>query len=151
MFALLLNLLLAFSVSGTVRNGAHVIVDRVSDDVNVRISEKVRAIIQQRQRDTDTSDSDSEDDTDTDSDLEAVPPPPTPAKPGRLQIRIGDDSNADLPAFSESGHNIPTVEILHRIARRAGWSLIIVGVAKDRIDVDLKDVDPRDAAREVLK
>src|SRR5919204_3404960 len=154
MFALLLNLLLAFSVSGTVRAGAHAIVDRVSDDVNVRISDKVRAIVQQqqRQRDADSADSDSEEDSDTDSDLEAVPPPPpTPAKPGRVQIRIGDDSDADLPAFSESGHNVPAVDVLHRIARKAGWSLTIVGVAKDRIDVDVEDGDPRDAAREVLK
>ena len=152
MFALLLRLLLAFSVSGTIRAGAHALADHVSDDVDVRISDKVRAIVRQQQQDTDSADTDAEDESDADSDLEAVPPPPNPpAKAGRLQIRIGDDSDADLPPFSESGHNVPTVDVLHRIARTAGWSLTIVGVAKDRIDVDLKDVDPRDAAREVLK
>src|SRR5919202_45843 len=150
MSALLLNLLLAFSVSGTVRAGAHAIVDHLSDDVNVHVSDKVRAIVE-RQRDSDSA-SDSE--ADDDSDLEAVPPrappPPTP-QGGRLRIRVREDSASDLPAFSESGHNVPTVDVLHRIARRAGWSLTIVGVAKERIDVDLKDIDPRDAAREVLK
>ena len=152
MFALLLNLLLAFSVSGSVRAGAHAIVDHLSDDVNLRISDKVRAMVDQQQQQQDADSADSEDDSDTDSDLEAVPPPPaTPGKSGRLQIRMGDDSDADLPAFSESGHNVAAVDVLHGIARRAGWSLTIVGVGKDRIDVDLKDVDPRDAAREVLK
>src|SRR5438067_6671090 len=152
MFALLLNLLLAFSVSGSVRAGAHAIVAHLSDDVHVRISDKVRAMVDQQQQQQDADSADSEDDSDTDSDLEAVPPPPaTPGKSGRLQIRMGDDSDADLPAFSESSHNVAAVDVLHRSARRAGWSLTIVGVGKDRIDVDLKDVDPRDAAREVLK
>jgi len=154
MSALLLNLLLAFSVSGTVRAGAHAIVDHLSDDVNVHVSDKVRAMVERQQDSDSASDSEADDDSDADSDLEAVPPPaPPPPTPqgGRLRIRVGEDSGSDLPAFSESGHNVPTVDVLHRIARRAGWSLTIVGVAKERIDVDLKDIDPRDAAREVLK
>ena len=46
---------------------------------------------------------------------------------------------------------MPAVEVLHRIARAAGWSLTLVGVGRENIDVDLKDVDPREALRQVLQ
>src|SRR5438309_7483609 len=146
MFALLANLLLAFSVSGTVRAGTHALIERLSEDANVHGSHTAGAIVQS----DGTDDEDSSDD-ESDSDLESVPPPAPPA-PGnpRERIPIGDDTKAELPKFSETRRNVPAVEVLHRIARTAGWSLIIVGVQKEKIDVDVKDVDPRDAARQVL-
>src|SRR6266446_684961 len=151
MFALFPHLLLAFSVSGTVRSGAHALVDHFADGANVRISDKVRAMLQQHQ--DMAQDDDAAADDETDSDLEVVPPrPPTPPKVPRQQIEIGGDvATPDLPPFSETAHNVPAVDVLHRIARTAGWSLTLVGVAKERIDVDVKDADPREALRQVLK
>jgi hypothetical protein len=148
MLALFASSLLAFSVSGTVRAGAHALVDHLADDVNVGASHQVRAIVQQQEG----ADSESDDESDVDSDLEVVPPrSPGSAKLPRLNIQIGDDSDGDLPTFSETGHNVAAVDVLHRIAKTAGWSLTIVGVPKERIDVDVKDADPRDALRQVLK
>ena len=148
MFALLANLLLAVSVSGTVRAGTHALIERLSEDANVHASHAAQAIVQN----DGTDDEDSSDD-ESDSDLESVPPPP-PAPPAprnpHERIRIGDDTNAELPKFTETRRNVPAVEVLHRIARTAGWSLIIVGVNKENIDVDVKDADPRVAARQVL-
>jgi hypothetical protein len=46
---------------------------------------------------------------------------------------------------------VPAVGVLHRIARTAGWSLTLVGVGKERIDVEEKETDPREALRDVLK
>jgi hypothetical protein len=57
----------------------------------------------------------------------------------------------DTPLFSETAKNVPTADVLHRIARTAGWSLTLVDIPKERIDVDLKNADPKDALRQVLK
>src|SRR5260370_42596760 len=64
---------------------------------------------------------------------------------------IDPGASAALPRFSETGKNVPTAEVLHRIAQRAGWSMTLVGAPKDKVDIDVKDVDPREALREVLK
>src|SRR5438445_5240199 len=138
MFALLAKLLLAFSVSGSARSGAQAVVDHFGADAETRISDKVRVLVAQSINGDE--DDPSADESDGDSDLEAIPPPPAAGKP-RLRIDIGDDANAnaDLPKFSETARNVPAVEVLHRIARTAGWSLTIVGVAKERIDIDVKD------------
>jgi hypothetical protein len=154
-----LALLVAFSVSGTVRSGAHALLDHFAEGGGgTRISEKVREIVQrheqrmaQVQAQDDVADADA--DTDSDSDLEAVPPPPKPQGP-HIQLRFGEAADAMLhesEPFSETGRNVPAVGVLHRIARTAGWSLTLVGVAKERIDVDVKDADPREALRQVLK
>ena len=109
MLALFASSLLAFSVSGTVRAGAHALVDHLADDVNVGASHQVRAIVQQQEG----ADSESDDESDVDSDLEVVPPrSPGSAKLPRLNIQIGDDSDGDLPTFSESGHNVAAVDVL---------------------------------------
>jgi hypothetical protein len=147
-----LSLLLAFSVSGTVRSGAHALLDHFTEDGGSgRVSDKVRLIVKrheqlaQAQSQVD-DDADADPDTDSDSELEAVPPP-TPD----IRIDLGDGQRRDLPPYTETARNVPAVGVLHRIARSAGWSLTLVGVAKDRIDVDVKDADPRDALRQVLK
>ncbi|HKC59275.1 MAG TPA: hypothetical protein VKB92_04245, partial [Myxococcales bacterium] len=71
-----LELLLAFSVSGTVRSGAHAIVDHFAEGGgSTRISEKVRAIVQRHEQQAQDDDADA--DADADSDLEAVPPAPS--------------------------------------------------------------------------
>jgi uncharacterized membrane protein len=150
MFSLLAKLLLAFSVSGSARSGAQAVIDHFGNDVDARISDEIRVLVAQS---VDGEEVDgSADESDADSDLEVIPPPAA-GKP-RLRIEIGDeanaDANADLPKFSETARNVPAVEVLHRIARTAGWSLTIVGVAKERIDIDVKDADPREAVRQVL-
>jgi hypothetical protein len=153
-----LALLLAFSVSGTVRSGAHAIVDHFAEGGgNSRVSDKVRAIEQRSDQPDDAADAEPDPDADPDSDLEAVPPPSSSQGP-RVRLHFGEAADAmlhppehDLPLYSETARNVPAVGVLHRIARSAGWSLTLVGVDKERIDVDLKDVDPREAARQVLK
>jgi uncharacterized membrane protein len=112
--------------------------------------------------DTDTSssaqDADPDAEDDSEPDLEVVPPappvPPVPPIPPRLHGHpaLPDlDAARDLPRFSEKASNVPTAELLHRIAQTAGWSMTLVGAPKDRIDIDVKDADPREALREVLK
>src|SRR2546421_9044983 len=148
-----LALLLAFSVSGTVRSGAHAIVDHFAEGGgSARISDKVRAMVQRTEQQAQDDAAESDPDEDSDSDLEVVPPEsPVPAKLPRLRIQIGKDTPRDLPPYSETAHNVPAVGVLHRIARSAGWSLTLVGVEKERIDVDLQETDPREAVRQVLK
>src|SRR5207237_2616197 len=63
----------------------------------------------------------------------------------------GDDSTADLPRLTEKGKGVPTVDLLHRIAQAAGWSMTLVGSPREKIDIDVKDADPREALRQVLK
>ena len=153
-----LALLLAFSVSGTVRSGAHAIVDHFAEGGgNSRVSDKVRAIEQRSDQPDDAVDAEPDPDADPDSDLEAVPPPSSSQGP-RVRLHFGEAADAmlhppehDLPPYSETARNVPAVGVLHRIARSAGWSLTLVGVDKERIDIDLKDVDPREAVRQVLK
>jgi hypothetical protein len=65
-------------------------------------------------------------------------------------LNIDGDSGSNT-RFSETAKNVPTVDVLHRIARAADWSLTLVGVDKERIDVDIKDADAREALRQVLK
>ena len=149
-----LALLLAFSLSGTVRSGAHAIVDHFAEGGGSgRISDRVRAMVQrtEQQGQDDAADADADPDADSDSDLEAVPPESAAPSKARVRIQIGEDTPRDLPPYSETAHNVPAVGVLHRIARSAGWSLTLVGVDKERIDVDLKEVDPREAVRQVLK
>src|SRR3989442_483267 len=144
-----LALLLAFSVSGTVRSGAHAIADHFAEGGgNARISDKVRAIVERTDQQAQDDAADADPDAESESDLEAVPPePPVPPKPPR----VGKDMPRDLPPYSETAHNVPAVGVLHRIARSAGWSLTLVGVEKERIDVALNEADPREAVRQVLK
>src|SRR5438105_8217313 len=157
MTALLAQLLLAFSFAGTVRAGAHALVDVLADDGNARISGKARALLVQREDENADPDADDED-ADADAELQVVPPVPAvppvpPVRPGipRFSIDLGGASDRELPPFSEKARKVPTVDVLHRIASTAGWSLTLVGVGKDRIDVDADEVDPREALRQVLK
>src|SRR3954468_18052291 len=101
----------------------------------------------------DSQDSDAESDDDSEPDLEVVPPvPPVPPVPHiKGPAHADPDATRDLPRFTEKAKNVPTAELLHRIAQTAGWSMTLVGAPKDRIDIDVKDVDPREARREVLK
>jgi hypothetical protein len=56
-----------------------------------------------------------------------------------------------LPHFSETGKRVPTVDLLHRIASTAGWSMTLVGSPRETVDIDVKDADPREALRQVLQ
>ncbi|MFL5311383.1 MAG: hypothetical protein ACJ79H_13110 [Myxococcales bacterium] len=148
-----LALLLAFSVSGTVRPFAHAIVDHFAEGGGgARLSDETAAVAQRTDEQAQDEAADADSDPDADSDLEAVPPEPAvPPKLPRVRIQIGEDASRDLPPYSETAHNVAAVGVLHRIARSAGWSLTLVGVEKERIDVDLKEADPREAVRQVLK
>jgi uncharacterized membrane protein len=111
------------------------------------------------------SDDDSEfDSDDEDTQLEAIPPvppvppiaptppvPPVPPAPGSRDWRYdyGFKNDGDAHITAKGKRN--TVDMLHRIAQTAGWSMTLVGSPKERIEVDLQDADPRDALRQVLK
>lgn len=56
-----------------------------------------------------------------------------------------------LPLFSETGKDIPTADLLQRIASTAGWSMTIVGSPGEKVSIDVKNVDPRQALRTVLQ
>src|SRR5262249_446553 len=45
----------------------------------------------------------------------------------------------------------PAVDVLHRIAQAAGWSLTIAGLGDERVTLDLTDADAREAVRAVLR
>ncbi|GAC1342968.1 MAG: hypothetical protein NVSMB23_16200 [Myxococcales bacterium] len=66
-------------------------------------------------------------------------------------LREDPQNERPLPPFSETARDVPSVEVLHRIARTAGWSMTLIGVGNETIDVDLRNVDPRQAALEVLR
>ena len=154
----MINLIFSFLLSSNVGAG---IMHRVADRV---ISVRVTAADDPDQDPGDSADSDSETDPDSE-DLEVVPPaPPTGGIPGGIKMPVippippmpknfkfefkfpGEGSK-----FSESGKNVPTVELLHRIAQTAGWSMTVVGSPKDTVDVDFKNADVREALRQVLK
>jgi hypothetical protein len=115
------------------------------------------------------SDGDDEEDSSDSSDEDVIllPPPPPPTLPGatpppkppfpgvrvvpRVILRNGSGSERPLPPFSEKGRSVPAVEVLHRIARTAGWSMTLIGVGNETIDVDLIEVEPREAVLEVLR
>jgi hypothetical protein len=159
----LAQLVLALSFGGTVRAAAHGIVDRFqhrSFAVAVDLSDEGD------DQGSSPDDEDSEDPPDEDDvDLEVtpfvapVPPvPPIPAVPPRAPIppvpptppHAFPDDPGDSSSFSEKGKSVPTVDVLHRIARAGGWSLTLVGVPKERIDIDVKNVAPRVALQQVL-
>ncbi|HKB46193.1 MAG TPA: hypothetical protein VKC57_00755, partial [Ktedonobacterales bacterium] len=81
---------------------------------------------------------DSNDDSESDSDEEDT----------ELEAVFKNDGG-DARITEKGKRN--TVDMLHRIAQTAGWSMTLVGSPKERIDVDIQDADPRDALRQVLK
>src|SRR6266850_1468658 len=96
-----------------------------------------------------SGDANNDSETDEDSDLEIIPPippvppiPPIPPVPRvrKFQVPVDPDSGQvrDLPRFTEKARNVPTADVLHRIAQTAGWSITLVGSPKERIDVDVE-------------
>jgi hypothetical protein len=172
--AVAIRLLLAISFTGTVKAVAQRVLDRSGGDGSTTV-QKVRVVrddhaitITQEHGDAD----DADDDDSEDSELQVVPPhvrveihrsqnhlppmaprapvPPTPPIPPTPPSPPGADDD-ESPFFSETAKNVPTADVLHRIARTAGWSLTLVAIPKERIDVDLHEADPKEAVREVLK
>jgi uncharacterized membrane protein len=155
MLRLALTLLFAQSGFFGARFGTHGAVGRIMGGVADKV---ITLRITSDETDTsssDTQDADPDAEDDSDPDLEVVPPvPPVPPIPPRLHGQPAPshpEAASDLPRFTEKASNVPTAELLHRIAQTAGWSMTLVGSPKDRIDIDVKDADPREALREVLK
>jgi hypothetical protein len=161
---LVAQLLLALSFSGTVKAAAQGMVERFAGNGATRLVEKMHA---QARGDPEAEDPDDEADAEDDSELQVVPPnhgfriklkgplqpsppaPPVAPVPPAPPMPPGMDD--ELPRFTEKAKNVATADVLHRIARTAGWSLTLVGIPKENIDVDVKDADPREAVRQVLK
>ena len=123
----------------------------------------------------DIRDGDSDDETADDADEDATlpapsaapnaPTPPAPTLPTSPPLPVAprgpipplppafqfDPGGRALPKFTEKAKAVPTVELLHRIAQTAGWSMTVVGSPRETVDIDVKDVDPREALRQVLK
>jgi|GEM_PF-1554761 len=83
-------------------------------------------------------------------------PPRAPLAPGKRITLFRSGSEGDLPEpqlepFTEHAKNATTVDLLHRIARTAGWSMTLVGSPTEKVDIDVERVDPREALRLVLK
>jgi hypothetical protein len=160
----LAQLVLALSFGGTVRAAAHGIVDRFQTrSFAVALDPSDEADDQGSSADDEDSDNSKDDE---DFDLEVTPfvtptppVPPVPPVPPRAPIppvpptppHAFPDDPSDFSTFSEKGKSVPTVDVLHRIARAGGWSLTLVGVPKERIDIDVKNVQPREALRQVLR
>ena len=114
-------------------------------------------------RSNDPSDDEAETaDDDSDSEASQPTPPLPPAAPRAPLPPIPpvpptgfhfdfDTSGRALPKFTEKAKAVSTVELLHRIAQTAGWSMTVVGSPRETVDIDVKDVDPREALRQVLK
>ncbi len=71
------------------------------------------------------------------------PVPPVPPEPPSGDVK--------LRKFSLHTKDAPAVDVLHRIAQSAGWSLTVAGVGDEKVSLDINDVDPREAVRRVLK
>ncbi|HZX65326.1 MAG TPA: hypothetical protein VFE76_08030, partial [Myxococcales bacterium] len=132
----LAQLVLALSFAGTVRAAAHGIVDRFQNrsfTVALDFSDD-----NDDQGPADDQDSDESDDEDLEviAPVPPVPPapprapappaPPVPPTPPTPPVASRDEPD-DISTLSEKGRSIPTVDLLHRIARAGGWSLTIVG------------------------
>lgn len=98
----------------------------------------------------------SDDSTDDDADEPDVPAEPAAPDAPRLPGLHVNGKNFDLDEgegehVTISGKNITTVDALHRIAQAGGWSMTLVGSPKEKIDLDIKDKEPREALRALLK
>ena len=65
-----------------------------------------------------------------------------------FQFDINTDD--ELARINISGKNFATLDVLHRIAQAGGWSMTLVGSPKERVDLDLKNVEPREALKALL-
>src|SRR5256885_1459339 len=164
---ILAQLVLALSFGGTVRAAAHGIVDRFQGRSLAVLDPSDEADEQGSCNDDDEDSDDSSDEEDVDLEgtsyfapVPPVPPtPPVPPVPPRAPRpplpptppHAFPDEPGGFSTFSEKGRSVPTADVLHRIARAGGWSLTLVAVPKDRIDIDVKDVEPREALRQVLR
>src|SRR6266404_5000845 len=159
MTGFILSLLVAHSGFFLERFGGHGAMGKVMGG----LADKVITLkITSADDDEGSGDANNDSEPDESSDLEILPPippvppiPPIPPVPRvrKFQVRADPDSGQprDLPRFTEKAKNVPTADVLHRIAQTAGWSITLVGSPKERIDVDVKDADPREALRQVLK
>jgi len=115
--------------------------------------------------DADTDDADTDDDAEIHVNVESldgggvsigigprVPKPPRPPVPPTLPPlpAASDSPEGHRATITEHARGASSVELLHDIASAAGWSLTLVGVGRDKIDVDFEDLEPAEALRRVL-
>jgi uncharacterized membrane protein len=148
-------------------NGAHGalfdrVVGHVAQSAAYRAADKVISLKYSGDDADDDSDSDSDDDTDTAT--PAVPPvppvPPVPARPGvhisrnGIQLDIDSDNEGDsTPAkpITIEAKGVATLDALHKIAQSGGWSMTLVGSPKEKVDLSIKNQEPRAALKAVLQ
>lgn len=124
------------------------------------VSKVITLDISSDDRDADAESADNDDEVDSDATPPAAPtapmapipplPPLPPIPPAGIHFNF-DSSGRALPRFTEKAKAVSTVDLLHRIAQTAGWSMTVVGSPKETVDIDVKEVDPREALRQVLK
>jgi uncharacterized membrane protein len=160
-------LLLAFSLffgSGSSQGAIwNRVVDHVAHGALSRAMDKVSLHFGPTVISTDDSDDDSSDDSDeAEPSKPAVPVPPhAPAPPRKSAFQVSSDGKSfqftvdsddeESPKINLSGKGLVTVDALHRIAEAGGWSMTLVGSPKEKIDLDLKNVEPREALRALLQ
>ena len=152
MLGLILSLLVAQSGFFLEHFGGHGAIGKMIGGLADRvITVKITSGDEEGSGDVDV-DVDAEADANDEPDVEILPPgAPLPPLPPGAPVRRFDRGGRDLPHFTEERKSVPTADVLHRIAQTAGWSMTLVGSPKERIDVDVKDADPREALRQVLK
>ena len=70
---------------------------------------------------------------------------------GSFHFDVDDSGTDDGTRMNIAGKGLATVDALHRIAEAGGWSMTLVGSPKEKIDLDLKNVQPREALDALLK
>ncbi len=75
---------------------------------------------------------------------------PRPPRPPRPPSPPAPPIEGRAASITEHVHGGSSVELLHDIASAAGWSLTLVGVGRDKIDVDFDELEPAEALRRVL-
>ncbi|HEY2030325.1 MAG TPA: polymer-forming cytoskeletal protein [Myxococcales bacterium] len=142
-------LLLALSIF--LGGNAGVVWDRVVGQVAHNAARNLAVKLGPGTLTVDTSDDSSDDDADEPDETAA---PDAPRLPGlhvsgkNFNLDV-DDSDAERVTIT--GKNVTTVDALHRIAEAGGWSMTLVGSPREKIDLDIKDQEPRDALRALLK
>src|SRR5579859_5235926 len=134
-------------------------VSRAMDKISLHFAPTVISV-DDADGDDDSSDADeSEPASPAEPAAPAAPAAPRPPRKSAFQVSSDgksfqftvDDNDEESPKINLSGKGLVTVDALHRIAEAGGWSMTLVGSPKEKIDLDLKNVEPREALRALLR